>query len=354
MEGSAASSSLASFALPGLRTVRRRFLKTGTALETTGRSSARNGARFLVAGFAVSTSGSRSSSAARRLTNVVLAWRKTGGSCCSVWSKATFWLAIAWKALVALEMPLVSCVVAAGDRGRELRRADDEAFEEVLVGVQFADEGVGPVEARAEVFVGEVGVGPAAGVDRGAALDELFEAAADFGREGVEELVEVGGRRRRGEPEGRAFVERRFVVGPGADRDVVVGDAGEGGRADHRGRAFVQLLFGGDLDFGEVVVGEADAFDRADRLAADQDLVVGDELARVLEEQRVLVFAAAAEEDHAEGDDDHREGRDRRRAGGGDPPARRRAFLLAFWICGHGSSLAALIGLRSVRTARES
>ena len=34
---------------------------------------ARNGARFLVAGFAVSTSGSRSSSAARRLTKVVLA-----------------------------------------------------------------------------------------------------------------------------------------------------------------------------------------------------------------------------------------------------------------------------------------
>ena len=83
-------------------------MKTGTALETTGRSSARNGARFLVAGFAVSTSGSRSSSAARRLTNVVLAWRKTGGSWRRVWSKATFWLAIALKAVVALEMPLVS------------------------------------------------------------------------------------------------------------------------------------------------------------------------------------------------------------------------------------------------------
>ena len=42
---------------------------------------------------------------------MVLAWRKTGGSCCSVWSKATLRLAIAWKALVALEIALVSCVL---------------------------------------------------------------------------------------------------------------------------------------------------------------------------------------------------------------------------------------------------
>ena len=83
-------------------------MKTGTALESTGRSSLRNGARFLVAGFAVSTSGSRSSSAARRLTKVVLLWRMNGGSSRSVWSRASFWLAIAPKAVLALEIALES------------------------------------------------------------------------------------------------------------------------------------------------------------------------------------------------------------------------------------------------------
>ena len=109
----------------------------------------------------------------------------------------------------------------------------------------------------------------------------------------------------------------------------MVGDAGERGGADHRGRALVQLLFDVDVDFGEVVVGEVDAFDRADRRAADQHLVVGHELAGVLEDERVLVAAAAAEEDDREDDHGDRQGRDHRDPGGGDPPAWRRAFLLA-------------------------
>src|SRR5262249_37423568 len=90
-------------------TVTRRFLNRGTALATTGRSSARNGARFLVAGLAVSTRGSRSSRAARRLTKVVLLWRKTGGSSGRVWLRATFCLAIAPNALLAWETASESC-----------------------------------------------------------------------------------------------------------------------------------------------------------------------------------------------------------------------------------------------------
>ena len=79
-------------------------------------------------------------------------------------------------------------------------------------------------------------------------------------------------------------------------------------RIDRR-RALVQLLVDADVDLGQVVVGEADAFDRADRLAADQHLVVGDELAGVLEQELVLMAAAAAEEDDGERDHDGREGR---------------------------------------------
>jgi hypothetical protein len=106
--GSTASNSPASFAFPGLLTVRRRLRVKGTNLERTGRSSARNGARFLVAGFAVSTSGSRSLRAARRLTKVVLAWRITGGRRRRDWSRATFWVAIELKAVLALEIALES------------------------------------------------------------------------------------------------------------------------------------------------------------------------------------------------------------------------------------------------------
>ena len=97
-----------------------------------------------------------------------------------------------------------------------------------------------------------------------------------------------------------------------------------------RGRALVQLLFDADFDLGQVVVGQADAFHRADRLAADQHLVVGDELGGVLEDELVLVAAVAAEDDDGEGDDDDRQGRQRRDRGRASTPrACRRAFLLA-------------------------
>ncbi len=109
----------------------------------------------------------------------------------------------------------------------------------------------------------------------------------------------------------------------------MVGDAGERGGADDRGRALVQLLVDADFDLGQVVVGQVDAFDRADRLATDQHLVVGHELGGILEDELVLVPATAAKQDDSEGDDDDRQGRNGRNSRGGDPPAFRRAFLLA-------------------------
>ena len=69
----------------------------------------------------------------------------------------------------------------------------------------------------------------------------------------------------------------------------------------------MQFLFHGDLHFGEVVVGQIDAFDRAGGLAANQHLVVGDELAGVLEKQVVLVAPVTPEENHPEGDDEREE-----------------------------------------------
>ncbi len=304
-------------------------MKTGTALERTGRNSLRKGARFLVAGFAVSTSGSRSSSAARRLTKVVLLWRMNGGSRRSVWSSASFWPAIAPKAVLALEIALESSLPRWATAVESLLELTTKRSSRPWSAFSSRVEGGGPVQRRAEVLEGLVGVLAAVRELFGVAADELAQGAAHRRREGVEELVEVDLGRGRAEAEGRAFVERRAAVRPGADRDVVVGDAGERGGADHRGGALVQFLFDADFDLGQVFVGEADAFDRADRLAADQHLVAGHELGGVLEDELVLVAATAAEEDDAEGDDDDRQGHDGRNSRGGDPPGFRRAFLLA-------------------------
>ena len=108
----------------------------------------------------------------------MLLWRKTGGRRRRVWLNATFWLAIAPKAVVGVGDRVGEVVAALGDRGRELAGADDELFEEALVGVQFADEGAGPVQRGAEVLGGYVGVLAAAGVEGRLALDEVGEAVA--------------------------------------------------------------------------------------------------------------------------------------------------------------------------------
>ena len=77
----------------------------------------------------------------------------------------------------------------------------------------------------------------------------------------------------------------------------------------------MQLLVDRDLDLGLGVLGEADLVDRADRLAADEHLVAGHELAAGLEEQPVLVAAVAAEKDK---DNQHDAGEQGSDPGGSD------------------------------------
>ena len=90
---------------PGLGDGRlRRSETTGTAFSATGAGRRRNSGRSLVARFEVATSGSRSSSAARRLTKVVLAWRRNGGSAASERSSASFSAAIAPRATFAFSV----------------------------------------------------------------------------------------------------------------------------------------------------------------------------------------------------------------------------------------------------------
>ena len=143
----------------------------------------------------------------------MLLWRKTGGSRLQGLAEGDVLAGDRAEGGGRVGDRVGEVVAALGDRGRELARVDDEAFEEALVGVQFADEGVGPVQRGAEVLGGLVAVLAAAGVEGGLALDEVGEAAAHRLREAVEELVEVGGGRRFGEAERGAVVERRVVVG---------------------------------------------------------------------------------------------------------------------------------------------
>ena len=65
---------------PGARMIAERSRTVGTASRAVARSSIRNGSSSFAAGRAATPSGWRSSSAARRLTNVVLALRRNGGS----------------------------------------------------------------------------------------------------------------------------------------------------------------------------------------------------------------------------------------------------------------------------------
>ena len=105
--------------------------------------------------------------------------------------------------------------------------------------------------------------------------------------------TDVGLRRRRAWRRRRA---RSLVSGRERERDVAVGDARQRGQPDHRLRALAQRRVGLldlDLDRGLVVVGQLDRAHGADPPAADLHVVVLDELAGGLEEQRVLVAAAA-------------------------------------------------------------
>ena len=86
---------------PGLLMARLRLWITGTPRSETWRRLRRKGVRCFVAGFASLTSGVRSSSVARRFTNVVFAWRSVGGSATSTRSSELFSFATAPSAWLA-------------------------------------------------------------------------------------------------------------------------------------------------------------------------------------------------------------------------------------------------------------
>ena len=301
----------------------RRSRIVGREAATSGRSSRRNGASRFVAGLDSATSTSRSSSVARRFTNVVLARRSVVGSSPSARASATF----SWPIAAAVAFVLPTRSARSSRRSATAVTAREEL---TMNSVSVPSSWVSWLTRRREVernglkySADSAACRALALVLRGEALDDALEVLARVRVERVEELVEVDDVGGRADGERRAVVERLRRVRRRRQRDVAVGDARQRGQADHGLGALAQRRVGLlDLDphAGAVVVGQRDRADRADPAAADLHVVALDELAGVLEHQVVLVRVTPAQEEHGDEHDGERQGGDGHAPGDRHPP----------------------------------
>ena len=158
---------------------------------TSGRSSRRNGARSFVAGLDASTSTSRSSSVARRFTNVVFARRSVVGSRPSAWPSATFSSPIARA--VAFVLP-----TRPERSSRRSASAPTSREESTRKRVSAGSSSVSWPTSRREVessglkyFAASPASAPLPAYCVGEAVDDVAQAAAGPLVERVEDLVEV-------------------------------------------------------------------------------------------------------------------------------------------------------------------
>ena len=215
--GSSRSVSVTSLCGPGRLIASRRSWTTGTARSATGRSLRRKGARSLVAGLASLTTGVRSSSVARRLTNVVFAWRRVGGNGDERAVERLFWLAIAPSAWFAFAVRAARSLLARGDRAQRPRALDEELAEAPLVAGQLGEQAPGRRQRRARSTCRCCGR-PACAVVDGAEPWITFWSALRVSAAG---RCRRAGRGRRGRSccspfERRPVGERRRVVRPRA------------------------------------------------------------------------------------------------------------------------------------------
>ncbi len=208
-------------------------------------------------------------------------------------------------------------VAAVREVGDELRGGDDEALEQLRVGVQLAEQARGGRERRVEVQQALVHLLAAALVLRGRALDHLLEVLAGGLVERVEDLVEVDRGRRRLLADDAAVGDLRGLGAGEPQVDVAVGDAGQRRLADRRLRAAPQrrvLLVDAERELGLPVGRQPDLLDRARADARDLHEVALDELRGVLELRLDRVAARGALQQHHDregsGDGDGHDGRD--------------------------------------------
>ena len=258
-----------------------------------------------------------STSAPRRLTNVLLPSSRTSGNAASARSKDSFSAAIARANVLPFETSAARSSRRDGDRAGGARALHDEVGEGLLVAPELLHHAREVAERRAEVLEG-LAAGSRSGRRTSPRIPEA-SPAVPCGSSGSSVLkswsrstaLVVASVSR-----SAALVDLRRVVGPGVQRDVAVGDRRQGGHPHGRLGALVQrrevLVVDRDLDVGLVVLGQLDVRDLADREAADLDLVALHELVGVLEVDRVLGPAAGSEHEDADSQDRHDERSDGR------------------------------------------
>ena len=199
-------------------------------------------------------------------------------------------------------------LAAVGEVGDELGGGDDEALEQLGVGVQLAEQAGGGRQRGVEVEQAGVHLLAAVGVLGVEALDQALEVLAGGLVEGVEDLVEVDRGGGRLLLDRAAVGDRRLACAREPEVDVAVGDAGQGGLADRREGALAQrrvVVVDAEGQLGLAVGRDADVLDLARRHAGDLDEVAAHELRGVLEARLDLVLLAGpAQEQHR----DHRDG----------------------------------------------
>ncbi len=286
----------------------RRSRIVGRDSATSGRSSRRNGARSRVAGLDSATSTSRSSSVARRFTNVVLARRSVVGSSPRARPSAAFSEPIA--AAVAFALPT-------SEERSSRRSAIAPEAREVLTSrrVSAPWSSVTSCTSRRELESSGLKYfadSPAASPRLSYCVAKPWITSARSPRVFSSSVLKIWSRST------TSVVACWVSVAPsssslaspsaGRQRDVAVGDAGQRRQPDHGARALAQRRVGllhGDLDRRLVVVGQLDALDRADAAPADLHVVVDDELAGVLEQERVLRAGVAAEQEQPQDEREH-------------------------------------------------
>ena len=139
----------------GRRTIASRSRIVGTASAAAARSVPRNGAQLgAPTGFEALTSGSRSSSAARRLTKVVFDSRRKSGSSEIASASRSLRSPIAFIIWFRFATRAEMSGRALGQRAGELRGVDDQVLERGLVRVQLAEDLPRGREERVQVLEG--------------------------------------------------------------------------------------------------------------------------------------------------------------------------------------------------------
>ena len=184
-------SSIRSLFLPGAAIVRDRSRIVGAPSRAKARACSRNGPSRRTAGFAASTNGSTSSSAARRFTKVVFARRMNGGSRSTDSASADCWRPSAPKVPFRLRTTPVRSSRRSASAFTSVPESTRKRSSSGVVAGQLLEQAGAGAERRVQVVHSAAQLLALAVQHRGGALEEVLEPRAGALVEEVEDLVEL-------------------------------------------------------------------------------------------------------------------------------------------------------------------